>query len=529
MMLKYSYRLIGIALAVAWVFDFLFWEQEPGLTAVIFLVVLLGGGLYLAYSEGRPPVRSVWVLIGAAGIFGTFLALRQEPMTRVLSTLMILVVLAILVHTFRGGKWLRYGLADYVVGLFQLVVHTLIMPAAINRSTRSTREDERSEGESPGNRRRVFAIFRGVILALPVLFVFAALLGEADPIFQNSLDRFFDLFNLENLGEYIFRGFYILILAVVITSMYGYALLKSGEEELFRKNLPWRGILGMTEAGIVLGSVNLLFLFFVGIQFRYFFGGTTNISIEGFTYAEYARRGFGEMVVVALFSLLLYLGLHSLARRKTTVGQKWFAGLGLLLAVQVGVILASAFQRLLLYESVFGFTRLRTYSHIFMIWIGILLVSFVVLELLKKAQYFGLVMLFAACGFTASLGLSNVDGMIAAQNIARARLGYAFDASYLLVLSTDAVPEMVRQFDNEENPESIREEVGFVLACQSAWLDQAGEVSWRSFHFSRARAAQQLDTIQPAMAAYLVKENVNGGPVVQYLDRTVDCQDFRLD
>ena len=38
--------------------------------------------------------------------------------------------------------------------------------------------------------------------------------------------------------------------------------------------------------------VNLLFLVFVWIQFVYLFGGQANISAEGYTYAEYARRGF---------------------------------------------------------------------------------------------------------------------------------------------------------------------------------------------------------------------------------------------
>jgi hypothetical protein len=44
----------------------------------------------------------------------------------------------------------------------------------------------------------------------------------------------------------------------------------------------------------VLSSVVVLFSAFVIIQFQYFFGGAANISIEGYTYAEYARRGFGE-------------------------------------------------------------------------------------------------------------------------------------------------------------------------------------------------------------------------------------------
>ena len=137
--------------------------------------------------------------------------------------------------------------------------------------------------------------------------------------------------------------------------------------------------LGFTEATVVLGAVNLLFISFVFIQFQYFFGGQTNISVEGYTYAEYARKGFGELVAVAFFSLLLFLRLSAVVKRENVI-QRWtLSGLGLLLVALVGVMLYSAFQRLVLYEAAYGFTRLRAYTHVFMIWLGVLLAILVVL------------------------------------------------------------------------------------------------------------------------------------------------------
>ena len=56
---------------------------------------------------------------------------------------------------------------------------------------------------------------------------------------------------------------------------------------------------------MVLAGVALLFAAFVLVQFRYFFGGAQNIGIEGYTFAEYARRGYGELMAVAVLSLLL--------------------------------------------------------------------------------------------------------------------------------------------------------------------------------------------------------------------------------
>ena len=89
--------------------------------------------------------------------------------------------------------------------------------------------------------------------------------------------------------------------------------------------------LTLAEAAIILGSVVALFAFFVLIQFQYFFGGQANITIEGYTYAEYARRGFGELVTVAFFALLLFLGLSALVKRETARQHNSFAGLGVAL------------------------------------------------------------------------------------------------------------------------------------------------------------------------------------------------------
>ncbi len=182
------------------------------------------------------------------------------------------------------------------------------------------------------------------------------------------------MFRLEKLPEYIFRAVYILIGAYALAGVFLHAAQKSQDEKLTGMEKPLvPQFLGFTEAAVVLGAVVLLFAIFVVIQFRYFFGGQTNIGVQGYTFSEYARRGFGELVAVAFFSLLLFLGLSAIVRRQSQIQRRAFSGLGIGMVALVGVMLVSAFQRLLLYEAAYGFSRLRMYTHIFMIWLGVLL------------------------------------------------------------------------------------------------------------------------------------------------------------
>jgi hypothetical protein len=143
-------------------------------------------------------------------------------------------------------------------------------------------------------------VLLGLLLTLPVVSLLGALLASADPVFSQQLQRLLQVFNLEKLGEYLFRLFYISILAYFLSGVLLYALFSSREEKLSggRRDGPAGG-LGWLEAGIILASVDLLFASSCGAKFRYFFGGQANIHLEGFTYAEYARRGFNELVAVA--------------------------------------------------------------------------------------------------------------------------------------------------------------------------------------------------------------------------------------
>ena len=234
----------------------------------------------------------------------------------------------------------------------------------------------------------MWPILRGVAIALPIVAIFASLLSSADPIFAKRFKDLIDLFNIENLPEYIFRLAYILVLAYGIAGIYLHAAQKSAETVDEKTLIP--PFLGFTESTIVLGSVVILFVAFVVIQFQYFFGGQVNIHLDGYTYSEYARKGFGELVVVAFFSLLLLLGLGAITRREHEMQRRAFSSLGVGLVGLVIVMLVSAFQRLMLYEEAYGFSRLRTYTHVFMIWLGLLLVTVVVLEVLRRERRAGL-------------------------------------------------------------------------------------------------------------------------------------------
>jgi hypothetical protein len=410
----------------------------------------------------------------------------------------------LLAVTYLGGRWMMYSLADYILNFLKLAGSMISRPFLYLVENRKTTASQETPGKRPGTK-RMWAIVRGILIAIPVIAIFTALLASADLVFGKQVQDFVKLFRLENLPQYIFRCIYILIGAYALAGVFLHAAYKSHDGKLVGVDKPLIApFLGFTETAIVMGAVVLLFTFFAGVQFRYFFGGQTNIGVQGYTYAEYARRGFTELVAVAFFSLLLFLGLSGIVKHGNTI-QRWvFSGLGLGMVALVGVMLFSAFQRLVLYETAYGFSRIRLYTHVFMIWLGVLLAVVVVLDILHKERAFALAILIASMGFAVTLSLINVDGFIVHQNVTHTLDGKELDVTYLASLSTDSVPALVAEYQDHSLPGLTRDALGAVLFCQSQMSSSRKDNDWRSFTLSNWSANRAVKQVQPELDKYQV-------------------------
>jgi len=452
----------------------------------------------MRWGGQRIAPTSRW-LIPLIIVFAALTWARAEPLTVLLSALLTLLLMAVLAVTYAGGRWLQYGILDYALNFLQLARSMVARPLAL--LSEAGRHDEPGSQRSRGP--NLWPVVRGVAIALPVLFVFGALLASADLVFGRELTAILRSLQLERLPEYIFRLLYILLAAYALAGVYLHAALQSSDGKLMADGKPLiPPFLGLTEAGIVLGSVSVLFAAFVMVQFNYFFGGEQNIGLEGYTYSEYARRGFGELVAVAVLSLILILGLGAVTDRATRRQRRIFSSLSTVVVVLVAVILVSAYQRLNLYELAYGFTRLRTYTHVFLIWVGLLLAVVALLEWMHRERIFAAAALLAALGFALSLAFLNVDGFIVHQNVQRSGQGQALDVPYLVSLSTDADPVLAKVFGVGGVPSTVREAVGAALACRSEFSSVHARADWRSFTFSRWQSDKAIQGVRQGLNDY---------------------------
>lgn len=503
-MIKQSNRLWTVTLILGWLFDFLFWENSLGINFAIFTTLCLWGGVWLLIQyDLRPAKNSLWLLLLFV-FFAAVTFVRQEPITLLLGLVFSVFSVIVFASTYTGGKWIRYGLLDYADKFMLFVVR--IISRALPFYYQSRREPH-EQGELL-TAQKIKSILRGILIALPIIVILANLLASADVVFDQKLVDFIDSFDLEDWPEYLWRTFVGLIVAYLLVGAYLHMESKNDERLLGDEKPIVKRFLGFTETSIVLGSVAILFLTFVIVQFQYFFGGEVNIGVEGYSYSVYARRGFSEMNMVAFISLVIIVILSNVSLRATGKQGKIFSALVAGVVVQVMIILVSSYQRLELAISWHGFSRFRLYPKVFLVWIGLLLLVVMLLEIKRMERYFTLAAVLASFGFAATLAIVNVDAAIVRHNVTRVSAGKHINYEHLAKLSTDAIPALVEEFRNPKIAGYVTDRLGAVLLCyiHADLALQPKTDDWQAFNWSQWRAHDALSYIDGELEDYRVND-----------------------
>jgi len=186
-----------------------------------------------------------------------------------------------------------------------------------------------------------------------------------------------------------------------------------------------------------------LFAAFVIVQLRYFFGGDALVqATAGMSYADYARRGFFELVTVSTLVLPVVLSANALLRRDTPRAEAVYRALSGTLLVLLAVIMYSAVARMRLYESAYGLSEDRLYATVFMAWLAIVFVWFATTVLRGRERTFTPGVLASGWATLIALNVANPSAYVARFNIARADQGKEVDVRYIARLGADAAPAL---------------------------------------------------------------------------------------
>ena len=214
-----------IVFALGWLFDFLFWKHTPGINFAIFSMACLTAAFYFLLSDGLRPNRASLSLLPLFGFFAAVTFIRAEPMTTFLAYTFTLLTMSVLAFTYLGGRWYLYTIVDYVSNYFSLLGSMIVRPLSFMTDIR---KEQKEAGVLP-SKRNIWPVVRGIVIALPIIAIFASLIASAEVVFGQRLDEFVKLFKLEDLPEYIFRMIYILLLGYAFAVIVLHAATQSND------------------------------------------------------------------------------------------------------------------------------------------------------------------------------------------------------------------------------------------------------------------------------------------------------------
>ncbi|NUQ07284.1 MAG: DUF4173 domain-containing protein [Anaerolineae bacterium] len=464
-----------------------------GLGWTLWVVALAGTALHVGRRRGIPvstePIAWLAVAVTCAAAF----AWRDAEALRLANVLGTLVAVSmfgmaasglpaasVLVARLRDVVATGiYAARDVVAGAILLVARDVDLPAL------------------PAFRGgRSWTAVRALLLTLPVALVFVVLLSRADPVFAS-------LFNLQaiDVERLLEHGVVIGAFAWWSAGWMRGALLGTSRRPAPPERLPVR--LGLAEVTSLFGAVIALFSVFIALQLRWLFGGADVVlATTGLTVAEYARRGFFELVGVSTLTLGLMLWLDTVTKRQTGGQQTLFRVLSIGMIVLVGIMLWSAHLRLTLYEEAYGFTHLRLYPHVFMFWLAALFGFFLLSLFRLRRNIFALGTVICVIGYLATLNLINPDYTIMQQNIARYQQSRSLDIGYLRYVSADAISALLPFYQQVEDRE-LRYGLGQWLVGQQQTLDaQRADAAFLSAHVGRDTAWAMLDAARADLPEY---------------------------
>ncbi|HEX8748955.1 MAG TPA: DUF4173 domain-containing protein [Pyrinomonadaceae bacterium] len=490
-----------------------------GLNLLLWILLALVAGLTLLARWRRAALTSEGRLIILPLVFfAACFVWRDSPTLKLLDAVAILLALSLSVLRTRAVSIRLASMKEHAVALVMTVFDVVLgLPTVVLGDV------EWKEIQHARWSRYAGAIARGMLIAVPLILLFGGLLMAADAVFEGLIQS---AFNLD--GEILFSHFGLTVVFSWVAAGVLRGLLEdrdavlanSDDAALRSLNLTAPGgnraekneseqksmqaeaplthrkpSLGIVEVGVVLGLIDLLFLAFVTVQIRYFFGGAALVqATTGLTYAEYARRGFFELVWVAALVLPLLLAAHWLLRKENPLHERIFRVLAGAQVALLFVIMASAMERVRLYQSEYGLTEQRLYTMAFMMWLALVFLWFIWTVLRGARERFTSGALAAAFVITGLIHVANPDDLIVRANISHAEMqGRGFDALYAAGLSADAVPALAASLPVMTGQERCT----VARALLNRWPEGRGQ-DWRTWNVARSRAQE------------IVRENVQG-------------------
>lgn len=334
-------------------------------------------------------------------------------------------------------------------------------------------------------------IVKGFLMGVPLVVLFSILFSSADMVFAKKIEYILN-FKFLNWIDFTGQAFYTTFFAILFLGFFTYAFYKKRTKTNEEK--PSKFVYDNekhVEINMVLAMVSILFGVFVFFQIGYLFSGETSIISQWFTFAEYAKKWFTELTIVAAIIFIVlwkideYLYNHE---RDTGPSYKILSSILIILTL---IIMLSAVYRLWVYQNAYGFTEARYYGFLYMEILFLFLVVTLarVLFFFKEWNFLITNISIVLVSFFLS-NFINPESYVASFNLEKEyRRSLSIDYDYIWNRSADAIDTMLSAYSWAQTDEKRGFETQFCRILEDA---QKRKPTWQAYNISYAHAVKLL-------------------------------------
>ncbi len=359
----------GISLIFGLFFTLLFYKVSLGFNVFAFTVIMV---LLLCISGRKlsvPLKRTNLLYYAAAILLGLSSMLTSSDVLQFFNIIGIIFLLDLsLLHQFYDDeKWDFSRHFGKMIGLLFYSLASLGKPFVHGTGFMKRIKVLRND--------KIRNVFIGIVISVPLVFVILALLSSADLLFGELTKSIFDfVFSGDVLGVCFMLVFGILACYCILCG----AVANVGEKAAAEKK--------KADASIAITIMLILcfvYIIFCGIQIAYLFASGVFVLPQEYTFAEYARRGFFELLAVAAINIILMLLEKALFQEN-----KLISILITLITFCTYIMIGSATYRMLLYIGAYHLTFLRVFVLLALFIIALILAGVVIAEFRKEFPLF---------------------------------------------------------------------------------------------------------------------------------------------
>ena len=351
---------------------------------------------------------------------------------------------------------------------------------------------------------KIKRILMGIMVSMPCIIFLLIILSSADMIFSERVRGLMIWFNNNFNLNFIYRLFVGLVAGLYLFGFL-YTTFPSEESDKIKHfidnadgfKVEKKINADLIVINILLISIVTVYTAFISIQFKYLFAGAE--LPYGLNFAEYARRGFFELVFLSVINVgLILLSIFLLKEKiyyEKTIWSNVTKALLLYLCTVTAVLLVSSFYRMMLYDNEYGFTRLRIIVYLFLLFEAIGLA--VTLKFILKPS-FNIIAVYCIIIFMyyLTLNIVPIDYVIAKRNIDMYFKTNSdnLDREYLISLSTDAAPQIQRLLESKDVDIITKYKAKMYFNNLKTSLDNS-DSNWQCYNLADEKAKRILTEI----------------------------------